>query len=150
MPYPSCLLSSTSIGSVTGRRGCGYQYRSGRQDTPEFPKNDRAFQQPAGDKSVRHHIPCPVMFRHEGREERSSRGHHDGAAYIGIRFRRLPAIGTGRRCGFRGARSRHLFAFPCARSTRGREAERSRALRKPSSALQDGRCSRETFVRIDS
>ena len=40
----------------------------------------------------------------------------------------------------RGARSRHLFAFPCARSARGREAERSRAPRKPSSALQDGRC----------
>ena len=54
---------------LPGIRGCGYQYRSGRQDTPEFPEDGGAFQQPAGDKSVRRHIPCAVMFGHEGCEK---------------------------------------------------------------------------------
>ena len=40
-----------------------------RTDTPEFPEDGGAFQQPAGDKSVRRHIPCAVMFGHEGREK---------------------------------------------------------------------------------
>ncbi|MCS3064952.1 YWFCY domain-containing protein [Parabacteroides distasonis] len=34
-----------------------------------FREDGGAFQQPAGDKSIRRHIPCPVMFGHEGREE---------------------------------------------------------------------------------